>query len=365
MSDKALTDFVEEVCGAGHLRIEDDLGDGFVRLRSSEAQKRQAKHDIRSSEDIVVELLRNARDADANTIFLATTCKEKRRFITMLDDGVGIPPSLHSRVFEPLVTSKLDTMHVDKWGVHGRGMALYSIAENTERSYIAASEKDMGSAIVVESTIEQVPERKDQSSFPTAIINEKGMLSFRGPRNIIRTTCEFAFTHRKTCQVYQGTPTEIAATLYAFGKRARTSDLMKVPEDISETPIVFRLSLTSNPSEFTLVAEGLGLTLSERSARRIMDGDIEAVPSVYEQIAQSLNREIAFLNDQEQPIKKTRSNQRRKIALTHEDHEDLANAIKEAYAPLAQRYYLDATVEPVIKVKKDKITINIPLNTSD
>lgn len=63
MSSDKLTDFIEDVTGDSHLRVEDDLGDGFVRLRVSEAERRQARHDIRSSEDIVIEMLRNARDA--------------------------------------------------------------------------------------------------------------------------------------------------------------------------------------------------------------------------------------------------------------------------------------------------------------
>lgn len=51
--------------------------------------------------------------------------------LAFLDDGDGIPIEMHERVFEPRVTSKLETMVMDKWGVHGRGMALYSIKANT------------------------------------------------------------------------------------------------------------------------------------------------------------------------------------------------------------------------------------------
>lgn len=60
MADEALEAFIENVCGDSHLRVEADLGDGFVRLRSAEAERRQAAHDIRSTEDIVIEMLRNA-----------------------------------------------------------------------------------------------------------------------------------------------------------------------------------------------------------------------------------------------------------------------------------------------------------------
>ena len=132
MGDGNLASFIEDVCGEGHLRVETDLGGGFVRLRSSEAERRQAAQDIRSSEDIIIEMLRNARDAHASNIFVACTREGSTRRIVMIDDGDGVPKHLQQTVFEPRVTSKLDSMHMDKWGVHGRGMALYSIAVNAD-----------------------------------------------------------------------------------------------------------------------------------------------------------------------------------------------------------------------------------------
>ena len=99
MADEALEAFIENVCGDSHLRVEDDLGDGFVRLRSAEAERRQAAHDIRSTEDIVIEMLRNARDAHAKSIFLAVSREGQRRRLVMVDDGDGVPPSMHERIF--------------------------------------------------------------------------------------------------------------------------------------------------------------------------------------------------------------------------------------------------------------------------
>ena len=89
MEGDTLSDFIDDVCGESRLRVEDDLGDGFVRLRSSEAERRQAAQDIRSSEDVVIELLRNARDAGASRIFLATQRTGNARLLTVLDDGQG------------------------------------------------------------------------------------------------------------------------------------------------------------------------------------------------------------------------------------------------------------------------------------
>ena len=92
--DSSLENFIENISGEQYLRVQDDLGNGYVRLRAAEAQRRQAKQDIRSTEDIIIELLRNSRDAHAHALFVATWTEESKRFITILDDGDGIPASM-------------------------------------------------------------------------------------------------------------------------------------------------------------------------------------------------------------------------------------------------------------------------------
>ena len=67
--DSSLEQFIHSVSGDQYFRVEDDLGNGFVRLRAAEAQRRQALQDIRSFEDVILELLRNSRDAHARAIF--------------------------------------------------------------------------------------------------------------------------------------------------------------------------------------------------------------------------------------------------------------------------------------------------------
>src|SRR5512133_2156879 len=96
-SNDELLNFVSSVSGETYLKVEETLGDGYVRLRVSEAERRQAKHDIRSVEDVVVELLRNSRDAHARRVFLATGREGDLRTLTFLDDGVGVPVHMHER----------------------------------------------------------------------------------------------------------------------------------------------------------------------------------------------------------------------------------------------------------------------------
>ncbi|MDR1412337.1 MAG: ATP-binding protein, partial [Actinomycetes bacterium] len=176
MTDSSLLQFVAEVAGEQALAVEEDLGAGFVRLNVSEAERRQARHDIRCSEDVLIELLRNARDAAARRLFVATATETReaetgqgqvaRRGLTVIDDGTGIPTSMMTRVFEPRVTSKLETMRTDRWGVHGRGMALYSIAANALSAAVVASGMGRGAAVRVELDCDAPGERADQSSWP-------------------------------------------------------------------------------------------------------------------------------------------------------------------------------------------------------
>ena len=150
MSDVAeLVDFISAAGQERSLRVEEDLGGGYVRLRVSEAERRQARHDIRCVEDAVIELLRNARDAGARHVYLATSKDGDVRTLVVLDDGRGIPKGLRERIFDARVTSKLDSVHVDRWGVHGRGMALFSVRENALSAEVMASAPGAGSIQVM------------------------------------------------------------------------------------------------------------------------------------------------------------------------------------------------------------------------
>lgn len=362
MPDSTLASFVETVCGESHLRVEDDLGDGFVRLRSSEAQRRQAAQDIRCSEDIVIEMLRNARDAHARNIFLATSKNGSMRRIVMLDDGDGVPDHLQQTIFEPRVTSKLDTFHMDKWGVHGRGMALYSISENAESAYIIASGPHLGSSFVVETDTAQLGEKTDQSSFPTFLPTDEGTISVRGPKNILRTACEFAIESRSSCSVFVGSATDIAATLYEYG-RATTSPLDRVSgQNPDNLPVCKRLAKANTPASFAAIAATLGLDMSERSARRILDGQIKPLDQLLSFIS-IVGSESSRQDNLDSAPKTTRRNiaDARGLRISPEELSEFEQSIHAAFRPLAQAYFLNGDVEPQISVSKDRIRIDIPV----
>lgn len=357
MDDRSLEGFVASVNGESHLRVEYDYGDGFVRLRTSEAERRQAAQDIRNAESIVLELLRNARDAHASQVFVAMSREGDKRVLTVLDNGEGIPASMHEHVFEPRVTSKLDTNHMDAWGMHGRGMALYSISVNSETAFVADSAPTLGCAMRVETDATKLPERTDQSSFPTFELTEAGNVNVRGPRNILRTTCEFAIESRDVCSVYIGSPVEIAATVYGYGLSTLSAVDRAFCKDATQLSIVKRLATTGDPDLFAELAANMGLDVSARSARRILDGEIAELVPILDRITISgQQKKAAKCGKDDLALRDGRS-----FKLGKQDAEALSAAVKEAFADIAERYYLENGVDPLVRASKDRIVITIPV----
>ena len=354
--EQSLEQFVESVNGASHLRVEHDFGGGYVRLRTSEAERRQAAQDIRCTEDIVLELLRNSRDAHASHIFVATAKEGSKRILTVIDDGDGIPRSMHKLVFEPRVTSKLDTSHMDAWGMHGRGMALYSIATNAQEARIAVSEREVGCAMCIQTDTTRLPERKDQSTFPKFELADNSQVNVRGPKNILRTVCEFAIECRAACSVFIGSPAEVASTLYAYGEATLSPIDRLFSRDVHAIPIPKRLARAGDPTTLSRESFEMGLSISERTARRILDGEVKEVAPILDRI------QIGQSPSKKRDGKRTGSPiDNRGFKLHVEDAAMLSQALKPAFREIAERYYLEDDVTPIVRSRKDRITVTIPI----
>lgn len=362
MVNDSFEQFIEEATGENHLRVQDELGDGFVRLRAAEAQRRQAQQDIRTFEDIVIEMLRNSRDAHATLIFVATWKDAHKRYLTILDNGDGIPEYLHETVFEPFVTSKLDSFNHDRWGVHGRGMALYSIAQNATEACILESRPGEGSVFHVEAALDAPGEKKDQSTYPSLVETENGTHQLRGPHNIIRTVLEFALDQRNTIAVYLGSPTEIAATLLAFSER-----LSSLSDQIFDTSdyrsFLQRLSRMDDPVDFAETCVDLGLPLSDRTARRIIAGEIAPLQPHLTHLDSSRGKTPSpthTISRNQQSGSKEKKKQRH-FSFDKQDLAQFEQEIQNAYAHFAESYYLDGVVKPTISLRSGNILISIPL----
>lgn len=353
--------FITQVSGETHLRVEENFGGGFVRLRSAEAERRQAKHDIRRVEDIIIEMLRNARDAQASQIFIATTKKDNLRELYLIDDGSGVPYQMHKKIFEPRVTSKLETMLMDSWGVHGRGMALYSISQNSREITLVSSDPNKGSAFRVLVSLEDIKERHDQSSWPSLEKDEDGVLKVgTGPHNIIRTIIEFCLEYPQI-SVYYGSPTEISATLYQLSQGSLGARELLFLESAAELPLYQRLACASDAADFIGICNKLyGFELSERSAHRILSGRIRALRPCLA----SLKKE-AVSSEHSAPQAIDLLKDRRGLKLDKEDLAGFSRQLEAAFFELAEKYFLTSSSEPLIRVKKDCITVRFDFEKDD
>lgn len=378
MADSELTSFLEDAGAGDLLRIENDYGNGFYRLRVSEAQRRQALQDIRSNEDVLLEMLRNARDSNASRVFVASFREEDKRHLVVIDDGEGIPESMHALIFEPRVTSKLDSFHEDNWGVHGRGMALYSIRENSEVARVRSSEIGRGSAIEVVSDTSRLSERSDQSTFPNFILEESGRVSVRGPKNLLRIATEFALEERRALRVYFGSPVEILSTIYALGS-------LEIPENDrvfgvgrDAAPLWLVPTYAFSEEELCAAASRIGLDVSTRSARRVIDGELDVLDPLLVRVqkegfvASSSSRSPG--NSQQASLSGESTNDDDSIEtlrvtlrqnFTKEERETLARGVLDCFADIAESHYLSTEVEPIVRVSRDSLVVRIPLVPDD
>lgn len=268
-ADSEVLDFVSRVTGSVALSIEENLSHGFVRLKVAEAERRQALHDIRDVEDIVAELARNARDAGARSILVAIG-KERGRYrkLAVLDDGCGIPGDMHQLVFEPRVTSKREEFVVDRYGVHGRGMALFSIRMRAGDARVVASEPGVGTSVALTVDTCEVPERSDQATFPTIRMGDGEPALSGGPHNIPRVLLEMSLDS-PGIDFYLGSFSEVLATVVWLGRSQGTRKCLWSAA-----------SQSADGRALASAAEGLGLKVSERNAYRVLAGEIKPLEPV-------------------------------------------------------------------------------------
>ncbi|MCL5291987.1 MAG: ATP-binding protein [Actinobacteria bacterium] len=353
-NQKSLLNFVADIAGDHYLRIDEDFGSGFVRLKVAEADKRQAKHDIRSVEDIAIELLRNSRDAGANVIFVATAKeRSETRHVVVVDDGEGIPRQLHEKIFEPRVTSRLNHVE-DAFGVHGRGMALFAIREISDRATINFSAPRRGCSVKVEVALSRLPERKDQSTFPD-IKRRGGELVLVGPHNLPRVVLEFAIANPDV-EIYFGSHAEILSTMYwlsrpLVGNRSYGESL--VNPDIKFWQCVGCISEGSQLSKFAKTR--LGLSVSERNASRVIRREVGSCEPVIK-LANGGSKKSA------PPIVQLKGALPAAGRISQEDIDEFAIDIARSFDVLGGKYFLKAES---VEVKNRRNTLRIKVELAD
>jgi hypothetical protein len=226
-----------------------DLGAGFARLTGVEGARRGPSR-IAHVEDALLELARNARDAGAAHIYVASTLRDRRyRTLTVIDDGHGIPESHRDLILQPGVTTR-HLNPVSEPGdqvVHGAGLSLYQIESHAVETRVLSTSSPTSI----------------QVTFDTDTIPERALQSTTRPSNSnLRATLE-RFTAKSNIQTlrlhsYYGPPARILATLLHHRIIQNHRHSVGLRE----------------------AALGLGLGVSVRSVQRILRGEVRPVEEV-------------------------------------------------------------------------------------
>jgi anti-sigma regulatory factor (Ser/Thr protein kinase) len=358
-----LLDFVRRFTDHDTFTVEEELGHGYVRLKVTEAERRQALQDIRCVEDVVKELVRNARDAGATGVYV-TFQKERGRWrnITVLDNGRGIPQGLHRKIFEARVTSKVRDVVEDRFGVHGRGMALFSIKQVADDIQLVRSEESRGTIIHTRIDTTKLPEKKDQSTFPRLESDDEGKIAIAGgPHNVPRVLTELALSS-DGLNIFLGSNAEILSTLYHDSVELRKT--WAAGEDDVSRPVWFELGgIKEGRMLHGFCANQLGLCVSERNAFRILELEINPLMSINELVREG---SIALPARRADLHRQPRDNWSDHLArrLNQDDISRISDSLQLVFEDIGGKYYLQAEA-PVIKRRKNRIIISLGLHEKE
>lgn len=377
-----LNEFLEQLNIKDTLSVEEDLGNGYVRLKISEAERRQALQDINCVEDIFVELLRNSRDAGSKNIFIGTKkIEDKTRIIHSIDDGKGIPDTLKDLIFEARVTSKLENGMKDTYGFHGRGMALFSIKLNAREIKLTFSGESRGASFFLDIDLNDVPEKKDQSIIPQILKMDEDINIIGGVNNIIKTIIEFQIQNRDM-NFYYGTPTQVLATMREKFKRERSQGVYptfkkweKLMDFISQNKIKITEipALTDSYSLMGEIAEKIfNMNISRRGIQRIIYNEVKPLDPLKLDL---LNHTIIDESSGEGEVNGSKKSSKKDLRLRLFDEEKLANRFKdeeikgiieplgEKFSELGKKYFL--SVNKNIEFKRSNNTIKVIIELSN
>jgi hypothetical protein len=231
-----------------------DLGSGFARLAGQEGARRGPSR-LHYVEDALLELLRNARDAGARSVFVASSLKNRRyRTLTVLDDGHGFPDTHTALIFEPGVTTRHLSPVLDDTdkAPHGAGLSLYHIKNAAVSAEVLSTSSP--TSIKVTFDTHSLPERALQSP------------SRPSHTNLLATLQNFS---SRDVSLYYASPARILATLL-------NNHIIPWPP---------------TRGELGERATALGLEVSLRTAQRVWSGEISPVGRVADEEGMAVRSE--------------------------------------------------------------------------
>ena len=243
-----------------------DLGFGFARLTGIEGSRRGPSR-INTVEDALLELVRNARDAGARNIYVASSLHSRRyRTLTVLDDGSGVPESHRDLIFEPGVTTRhltpiSDTGSTSHGTPHGAGLSLYHIRRAAVNASVSSCQNP--TAIRVTFDTHLIPERALQSGSRPSLSNLDATL---------RTFLRDSPSNLHVPNLHLASPARILATLLH-------NHIIQMTGEELEGVRVGRVggNVINGLSRF---AGEVGIRVSTRTIQRVARGEVPRVTPV-------------------------------------------------------------------------------------
>jgi hypothetical protein len=201
-------------------------------------------------------------------------------------------------------------------------------------------------------------ERADQSTWPIVERDEQGAPKIaRGPHNIVRRVVEFAIEH-PGIELYIGTPTEIVTTMTVVARRELDPSELLFCDDLEKLPVWLRCAAAADAGELVEVAGAIGVPVSERTAHRVLGGELRLVQPVLDIV---LRVERASTPPPGPDIYRDR----RGLKIHQADLSAFSADLEKAFDTIAERYYLHLRCEPKIRVGKDDIRVRFEVEKED
>ena len=128
-------------------------------------------------------------------------------------------------------------------------------------------------------------------------------------------------------------------------------------DDDARFPLWQRPAASADAAELVKVTDRLGLEISERTAHRILSGELASLDSVWDHAVEEEEPESEPAVD----IYKDR----RSVRIHGSDLEDFRRELQGAFDTLSERYYLHLKGEPRVTVAKDEIRVRFQIEKED
>ena len=125
--------------------------------------------------------------------------------------------------------------------------------------------------------------------------------------------------------------------------------------DGDRIPIAALPTRPQNAKELAELAERMGIVMSERTAHRIVRG----------QIAPLVNVAAHVLGPQRAQVSARALDAQRRLDLSSDDEQDFARALRSAFSLLEERYYIALTDDPTIRMTGGKVTVSFDFADQD